>query len=73
MNDWQWISTLGDSYILDAPTQSPSEWCGENLTFDEPKNTGAFTLAGREYVREALDAFGNPLITDMVLVFGVQT
>jgi phage terminase large subunit GpA-like protein len=73
MNDLEWISTLTDSFILDVPTQSPSEWCCENLTFDEPKNTGRFTLAAREYIREALDAVANPLITDMVLVFGVQT
>ena len=73
MNELEWISTLTDSFILDVPTQSPSEWCCENLTFDEPKNTGGFTLAAREYIREPLDAIANPLITDLVLVFGVQT
>jgi hypothetical protein len=40
--------------------------------FAEPENSGPFSLAGREYIREPLDEFGEPLTSDMVLVFGSQ-
>lgn len=49
-----------------------SEWCGENLVFAEPENSGPFSFAGREYIREPLDAFGDPTLSDQVLVFGSQ-
>lgn len=60
-------------FYADRPTQSPAAWCCENLLFDEPDNRGPFSLAGREYMREVVDDWADPLITDQVEVFGSQT
>jgi len=59
--------------FADRPRESVSAWAERELQFNEPDNRGPFTLLGREYVREPLDAWGDPLITDQVLVFGSQT
>lgn len=61
------------SFFADRPSQSPSNWCQANLIFDEPDNRGPFSLAGREYIREPLDCWADPTISDMVEVFGSQT
>lgn len=66
------IATLLQSTFADRPTQTVSEWCMENLWFDEPDNRGPFSLLGREYARACLDDFADPNITDQVLVFGSQ-
>jgi hypothetical protein len=57
----------------DRPTATVSEWCEQNLIFDEPDNRGPYSLAGREYAREPLDSYADPMITDGVLVFGSQS
>lgn len=49
-----------------------SNWCVRNLVFNEPENSGPFSLAGREYIREPLDMFADPMVSDMVEVFGSQ-
>ena len=54
-------------------TKRPSEWCCENLVFDESDNHGQFRLAGREYCAEPLDDFANVDIADEVLIWGSQT
>lgn len=59
--------------LADRPRESVSCWCERELHFNEPDNRGPFTLLGREYVREPLDAWGDPLISDQVLIFGSQT
>lgn len=60
-------------YFIDRPSQRPSEWCCENLRFDEADNHGPFTVAGREYMIEPLDDFARTDIRDEVLVWGSQT
>lgn len=65
--DAQWNAMLASRSPL-----SVSDWCVQNLVFNEPENTGPFSLAGREYIREPLDGFGDPLLSDQVLVFGSQ-
>lgn len=60
-------------FFADRPKQSPADWCCENLVFDEPNNRGPFTLAGREYMREAIDDWADPNITDQTEVYGSQT
>jgi hypothetical protein len=57
----------------DRPTATVSEWCEQNLVFDEPDNRGPYSLAGREYAREPLDSYADPMVTDGVLVFGSQS
>jgi hypothetical protein len=59
--------------FADRPTQSVADWCCENLRFDEPGNNGPFTLSGAEYLREPLDCWADPMISDQVLVFGSQS
>jgi phage terminase large subunit GpA-like protein len=59
-------------FFADRPTISPSEWCVAHLTFDEPGNRAPYSLAGREYIREPLDSFGDPEVSDGVLVLGSQ-
>jgi hypothetical protein len=60
------------SFFADRPKQSPSDWCCENLRFDEPDNHGPFRMAGNEYNREPLDSFADQSITDRVMVYGSQ-
>lgn len=59
--------------LAPRPTQKPSEWCTENLIFDEAGNHGPFKLTGCEYIREPLDDFADAGIADEVLVWGSQT
>jgi Phage terminase large subunit (GpA) len=59
--------------LKDVPTQRPSDWCVENLSFDEASNHGPFSLSGCEYVREVLDDWARTDISDEVLVWGSQT
>lgn len=67
-----YLATLLASFFADRPKQSVSDWCVQNLRFNEPGNSGPFSLAGREYSREILDAQSDPLVSDEVLVFGSQ-
>jgi len=60
-------------HFADPFRGSVSDWCVANVIFDEPGNRGPFSLAGREYVREALDDWGDTDINDCVEVFGSQT
>lgn len=69
----KFLTTLAASFFADRPRQSVSEWCRENLRFNEPNNSGPFTLAGREYIREPLDAWSDPTISDQVDCFGSQS
>ena len=74
-------SALANKYLIDlaclklwrsASDQGVADWCCENLVFNEPRNVGPFSLVGREYSREILDAFGEPLTFDMTVVTGSQ-
>lgn len=58
--------------LSDRPKQSPADWCCENLIFDEPDNRGPFSLLGREFMREIVDTWADPSITDQVPVMGTQ-
>lgn len=69
----QFLTRLILQAYADRPKESVASWCERSLAFDEPDNRGPFTLAGREFIREPLDAWGNPLISDQVLVFGSQS
>lgn len=66
---------LGDyaATFSDTPQKPVSEWCCENLRFDEPDNRAPFTSLGREYIVEPLNEFSDPLILDDVTVFGSQS
>lgn len=70
------ISKLSESALAHAapvPTDPPADWCRANLRFDEPGNRGPFTTAGREYIIEPLNDWGDPETADCVEVFGSQT
>lgn len=66
------IDDLLMGFLIDPPSETASVWCESNLMFNEPGNVGPYSLAGREYAREPLDCFSDPLVTDIVLVFGSQ-
>jgi len=67
------IGSLLKSNLVGKSTMSPSEWCRENLNFDEPNNHGPFRIAGAEYIRDVLDDFSLPDVSDIALVWGSQT
>ena len=69
----QRLATTDERFFADKPKQRPSEWCVQNLRFDEASNHGPFTVAGREYCIEPLDDFSSTQIKDEVLVWGSQT
>lgn len=47
------------SFFFAARSTAPSsKWICENVRLNEPKIKGQFTLLGREYLRELLDAWG---------------
>lgn len=50
-----------------------SEWCAQNIRFNEPKLSGPFTFSGREYLRQPLDYWADESATDMVMCFGTRT
>ncbi len=66
------IVRLMQGFFADRPNQTVADWCVQNVQFDEPNNHGPFSLAGREYAREILDAFADPKVTDLVPVCGSQ-
>jgi hypothetical protein len=68
----QFLYTLISSFAAPRPKQSVADWCCEFLQFNEPNNSGPFSLAGREYSREILDSQADSRISDEVLVFGSQ-
>jgi hypothetical protein len=49
-----------------------SDWCCDELSFNEPGRVRRFSLHTRNYVREPLDAFSNDDITDIVLAWGTR-
>lgn len=61
------------AYLADRPTVLPADWCEQELVFDEAGNRNGFSLLGREYLRDPLNDWADPEITDQVLVFGSQT
>lgn len=67
-----YVINLVGSFFADRPKQSPAEFACQELVFAEPNNNGPFSLAGREYIREPLDAWGDPFLSDLVLIFGSQ-
>lgn len=67
-----YVCQLVGAHFADRPKQSVADWCCEFLRFNEPKNNGPFSLAGREYVREILDCWADQAISDMVQLFGSQ-
>lgn len=68
----QRLADTDERYFADRPKVKPSQWCIENLRFDEADNHGPFSLSGREYTAECLDDFADTGITDEVLVWGSQ-
>lgn len=73
MTDLQYLRSIALDCLAAKHTQKPSDWCAENLIFDEANNHGPFTLNGCEYIKEILDDFADNSITDETLVMGSQT
>ena len=60
-------------HYVDPWRGSVADWCVANVVFDEPGNRGPFSLAGREYIREPLNDWGDGELSDCVEVMGSQT
>lgn len=71
-NQTQFIVNVYANIWADRSKESVSSWCERNLRFDEPENSAPFSLSGRDYIREPLDAYADSRVSDMVLVFGSQ-
>jgi hypothetical protein len=71
--DWEFMRSTYLACLEPVATQKPSEWCVENLEFNEAGNHGPFRLDGCEYIAELLDDWADPTINDEVLVFGSQS
>jgi hypothetical protein len=54
-------------------TGSVASWVESDVRFDEPKLSGPFSFAGREYLREMLDSWSDDSVTDMVGCMGTRT
>lgn len=54
-------------------TGTVSQWCEQNIRFNEPGRVGKFSFYGREYLRDPLNFYGDDSLTDMVLCFGTRT
>jgi hypothetical protein len=62
--------------ILTPPSRVPvSEWSEQNLYIPPPQTQrpGRLSWMGCEYLREPLDGWNTPGVTDLVLCFGSQT
>lgn len=57
----------------DPETAVPSEWCRNNLWFNEASYRGPFKTFGAEYVIEPLNLFADRTVSDVVLAWGSQT
>lgn len=69
------LLTLSRS-ILTPPSRDPvSVWCERHLVIPPPQtqSPGQLSWMTREYIREPLDSWGVPGVTDLVLCFGSQT
>ena len=55
--------------------ETPTQWCERNLYIPPPQTQapGYLRLDGREYLREFIDSWGNPRITDEIACFGSQS
>lgn len=61
--------------IFEPPVNDlPSEWCEANVIIPPPqtKSSGMISFSGRDYIREPLNAWNAPGVTDLVLCFGSQ-
>lgn len=67
-----WLLSFALRLFAAVPKQRVSEWCADNIKFNEPGCAGPFSFAGREYLREPLDNWGDPDITDQTLVFATR-
>lgn len=63
-----WIRAVAPRF-----TGTVSEWAEKELRFNEPGRVGNFSFYGREYLREPLNCYGDPSVTDMALCFGTRT
>lgn len=60
-------------HFADPFRGSVADWCLANVVFDEAGNRGAFSMAGREYIREMLDDWASWEVSDDVAVMGSQS
>lgn len=67
-----WLLAIFLRLTQPAPKYSASDYCCQYVRFNDPGCTGMFSLAGREYMREWVDNWGNPDVTDQVVCAGTR-
>lgn len=67
-----WLTSLFLRLAQPKPKLKPSDYVAEHIRFNEPECTGPFTFAGREYLRQPIDDWGDDDVTDQVLVFATR-
>lgn len=68
------FGTLFDGLLI-KPRESVVEWAERNVVFPpivSSEKHGAFTTRERPYMREPLECFGEPGVTDLTLSWGAQ-
>lgn len=68
-----WFCGLFAAMLSPQSTETVSEYCEREISFNEPGCTGKFSFAGREYLREPLDNWGRDEVTDQQTVFATRT
>jgi hypothetical protein len=68
------LVTLVSGIFTPPPETSVSEWVESHVIIPPPQtqSSGLVSFNGRDYIREALDDFNLPGITDIALCFGSQ-
>jgi len=63
------------SWFRPIPIITASQWVEENIVIPAPQtqSPGPFSFSGREYLRELVDFFSAPFLTDEVAVMGSQS
>jgi hypothetical protein len=67
-----WLLSLLLRITKPRSVERVSDWCAANLRFNEPECTGPFSFAGREYLREPLDNWGEDGVTDQTTCWGTR-
>lgn len=69
------LATAIAKWFAPRPAGSAAEWARENLVIPGPQTQtpGPFSVVGREYMREPIECFSAPDVSDVVLCFGSQT
>ncbi len=67
------LVSLFKKITLPKPIERVSDYCAQEIRFNEPECNGPFSFAGREYLREILDNWSLDDVTDQTCVMATRT